>query len=591
MVARSSRRRVVATAVAAMLVAGSALMSTAGAAGAVTPVTSAAVSGKVLNLAGKGLVDPWCVYFWPESAEAPGGWARSSECVDTDERGVFATVLPLGRYKVEVEATNVAYGMFVGGATLDVATTLTVGPKGLKGLKLKVATLAVVAGQFVDLAAKALVNPNCVYFWYEDAEAESGWSVPDECFEIDPDGFFSAYVAPGKYKLEVQADNIALSTFFGGQNTLATATPVVVPAAGLAKQVFKMPTQPPFSGKVTALDGSNLPVPDALYLWTEDPTADSGWSVSGDIWDMDSKGTFSAYLVPQKYRIQIVYGTPKVRTFFGGATIEEATTFLMPVNGLTGVMMRVGRGSAPAEPTGLEWAPRDGGLIVAWDAPPAGSVTYTRVTASPSGATCITTGTTCTLTGLRNGVAQAVSVARTNESGTTTTDITSAVPAVPVLTLRSSASMVTAGSVISLRLTNAAPNGKVTIAGKPGVTTTNLNASRLGSASTDLTLAAAGVVSITATIGKSTAKTTVYVPMAKFTTTVKRGKALTFSIAAAKPGSAVQFSVSNGRELVGVATSKGAYAGKLIFPSAGRFTVTATVGDLTVRTATITVTN
>ncbi|NDB18062.1 MAG: hypothetical protein EB027_02115 [Actinobacteria bacterium] len=332
---------------AALFALASGLLTGSISAAAVTPVTAATVSGKVLNLAGKALVDPWCVYFWPESAEAPGGWARSSNCVETDERGVFSTVLPLGRYKVEVEATNVAYGMFVGGATVDVATTLTVGPKGLKGLKLKVATLAVVSGQFLDVAGKPLVNPNCVYFWFEDNTAETGWSVPDECFEIDPDGYFSAYVAPGKYKLEVQADNIALNTFFGGQNTLATATQLVVSATGLSKQVFKMPTQPPFFGKVTALDGSTLPVPDALYLWTEDATADSGWSVSGDIWDMDSKGTFYAYLVPQKYRIQIVYGTPKVRTFFGGATIEEATTFSMRAHRRLG---RPGRGQRRVHP-------------------------------------------------------------------------------------------------------------------------------------------------------------------------------------------------------------------------------------------------
>lgn len=170
-----------------------------------------------------------------------------------------------------------------------------------------------------------------------------------------------------------------------------------------------------------------------------------------------------------------------------------------------------------------------------------------------------------------------------------TADAGTIVPAVPVLTVRADASMVTAGSRVSLAITNAPVNTKITIAGKPGITTTTVTSNALGKATTSLLLPTPGIASLTATAGKASAKTGVYVPSAKMATSVKKGKTGAFSIATAKPGSPVLFSVSNGLKLTGITTTKGAFAGKITFGAVGTFTVTATVGGLPVRTATITV--
>ena len=74
----------------------------------------------------------------------------------------------------------------------------------------------------------------------------------------------------------------------------------------------------------------------------------------------------------------------------------------------------------PAAPTVDSVTPGDGSATVTWTAPDNGGspITGYTVTASPGGATCTTSTTSCTVTGLTNGVAYTFTVVATNGAGT-----------------------------------------------------------------------------------------------------------------------------------------------------------------------------
>ena len=81
-------------------------------------------------------------------------------------------------------------------------------------------------------------------------------------------------------------------------------------------------------------------------------------------------------------------------------------------------------GSAPGPVTGIRTTPVDGGIVVAWDSTP-GADGYTATASRMTGAdlrstakrSCTTAELTCTITGLRNGVAYEVTVVAFNEYG------------------------------------------------------------------------------------------------------------------------------------------------------------------------------
>ena len=186
------------------------------------------VSGSVVDKQSAALVDPTCLYFWPKESQEPDGWRMSIDCVDLSETGAFSTLLPVGDYKVQVEASNVVEGMFIGGIDLAKAKTFSVPVKGLVSQLLKVDTMTKVSGRVTGINSQSLANPNCVYFWNQDKTAPRGWSRPDQCADLDFTGAFTAWVPAGSHKVEVQADNVAAETFAGRDGTLLNGTVVKV---------------------------------------------------------------------------------------------------------------------------------------------------------------------------------------------------------------------------------------------------------------------------------------------------------------------------------------------------------------------------
>lgn len=90
-------------------------------------------------------------------------------------------------------------------------------------------------------------------------------------------------------------------------------------------------------------------------------------------------------------------------------------------SGNLGAMFSGDLWTVPGAPTAVRGIARDTAAVVEWN-PPASdggrAITGYRVTASPSGATCTSSGGSCTVTGLSNGAAYTFTVAATNDQGT-----------------------------------------------------------------------------------------------------------------------------------------------------------------------------
>jgi hypothetical protein len=86
--------------------------------------------------------------------------------------------------------------------------------------------------------------------------------------------------------------------------------------------------------------------------------------------------------------------------------------------------------SAPAAPTAVAATAGDGRASVSWKAPTltgGGAIISYTATASPGGASCTTSGTSCSVEGLSNGTRYTVTVAATNAHGTSMASAPSAV--------------------------------------------------------------------------------------------------------------------------------------------------------------------
>lgn len=79
-------------------------------------------------------------------------------------------------------------------------------------------------------------------------------------------------------------------------------------------------------------------------------------------------------------------------------------------------------GSAPQAPSGVSASAGDAQVTVSWSAAPDTASSYT-VTASPGGASCISTTSSCTFTGLNNGTEYTFVVTASNVMGTSPTSL------------------------------------------------------------------------------------------------------------------------------------------------------------------------
>jgi len=225
-----------------------------------------------------------------------------------------------------------------------------------------------------------------------------------------------------------------------------------------------------------------------------------------------------------------------------------------------------------------------------WDSGDAvGAVAYYRVTTVPAAGSCVTAATMCVVSGLTNGTSYEVKIAAVNETGTTTVSAGSFVPSIPVFTAVPDSPVTTVGSSIHLRIRNAPANAKIALTGKPGVTSQTVTANALGMATMTITVTSPGVVALALKAGKGAAKSTVYVPAVKWTTSAKKGKAAKLSVIGAPPNSQLRFSFSNGAAVSGVSSAKAAYSGSVTFANTGSYTGAFTVNGVQFGSAVITV--
>lgn len=513
----------------------------------------------------------------------------SLDCVELSELGLFSTSLPVGDYKVQVEATNVLEGMFIGGADLAKAKTLTVPAKGLTSQLLKVDTMTKVSGRVTGPNGQSLANPNCVYFWIQDKTSPRGWSRPDQCSDIDFTGAFVAWVPAGSHKVEVQADNVAAETFAGRDGTLLNGTIVKVATKPIVRLALTVPVQPPMSGKFVVPGVSGMPRPASVVVWVPDSTTSSGWRATTDTWWVDSTGAFTVYLDPGRYRLQLNYGKPSKSAFFGGATIDTARTLVMPLGSVSGLNLRIGSFQPPANPSSASVSTFDASLQTTWTPAPLPSVvTYSVATAQPGGAFCVTTGTACTITGLKNGTDYTVTLTSVNEGGETTLDLGTWRPAVPTPVVSVNPQILPGGGSVTLTMANLPGNLPVTVSGKPGLTAQKLVTAADGSLQAAFVLRSAGKAQFSIKGKKVSLTAFAYVPAAKFPASAKVNKATAFSVTGLPPRIVMQYTVGSTKTVV-VTDSKGVGATSLTFPRAGQYTITATVNNMVVGNAVVTV--
>lgn len=279
----------------------------------------------------------------------------------------------------------------------------------------------------------------------------------------------------------------------------------------------------------------------------------------------------------------------------GGGHDTCPTSTMMGAPGLAIVTTLAVRPSVPTIKTAVA---SDGAALVSWDPAPqdVGSMPTYTVTASPSGKTCTSTDTLCTVAGLTNRTIYTFTVTASNEVGTSPSSAPSAavMPLAPGFQMWPTDQVMAIGTSTTLNLAQAAAGPSIAVTGAVKAT---LGADSSGAASTPYVASKSGLMKFSAAysvrVGKKTTKysTTaqIWVPSVVGPGKVKLGKSGTFTLSYCPPSAPVVVTLSDGRSMNLTADAAGKTSSTLAFGTRGAVTYTVAVSGVQVFSGGLTV--
>ena len=243
----------------------------------------------------------------------------------TDEAGDYAIPVPNGTYRVEVETFGTNFvgasqdNVVVAGADITVNFSLSPG-NSIKG-RVTNSSLAPLQDMFV--LAYDFTNG----FWIN-------WGVTDE------NGDYSITVAPGGYKVQVDAFGTSFAPEFYNDKGWDNANQVEVVAGQDTLNIdFTLVTASLITGNIT--DGTN-PVPD---VFVDVFDSDGFWVNFGQ---SDASGTYTVGVAPGTYMVGTfaLYQGFADQFFNGKSSLETADPVTVPQEGVSGINFELTRGGS-----------------------------------------------------------------------------------------------------------------------------------------------------------------------------------------------------------------------------------------------------
>jgi serine protease inhibitor ecotin len=253
--------------------------------------------------------------------------------------------------------------------------------------------------------------------------------------DVDVNGWFSAYAitaADGTYSVPVSQGSYQVleegsASYVGGYRTssngltadLAAAATLSVSTADVSGINIAVPAGYAISGTVTTTNGARLSSIEVDAYLANGTFYTAGYTIAG--------GTFSLLVPAGSYKLGFYDGTMTYASgWFATAGLASywanAEALSVGLSNLVGKDAVLPKMTHPDAPTGVRANPFNKSAEVSWSAPlfdggaPIGSY---KVTASPGGATCTTTGMLwCYVMGLTNGTPYSFTVSATNPNGT-----------------------------------------------------------------------------------------------------------------------------------------------------------------------------